>query len=958
MNSNQALVASYEESKRIIKEAQENKKLVLFVGAGASISSGMPSWSEAISKIKTHLGIQQEDFLKIPQYYYNERGKKEYTALMRKIFKYGKPLSTSLIHKKIMQFNASTIITTNYDHLIEQAAEENAEVRQVISCDNDIPYKTANKELIKMHGDFEHDNFVLKEDDYLHYSSNFKLIENYIKSIIGSKVILFLGYSFNDPDVKQIFSWIKDILQKDFQRAYLINVDDEYDKNKEDYYKNLGVNVIFAKAWLSSVDKRSEEELEKMGPGNILNDTIDKILVSQRLTPTDSIYEELKDFYGLNYVYKRYISSAFRHQGIGINLNDYLYAIRVPNAEKTLLNIFEPDKEDNHIKKLRDIISHSAINGYVVNGKTNKLSSQNKKTAEWIKELFAFNFDKLRKIRKENDNFLDENHPEMYLIQASISYYLEDYVTGINYLKKASKYFYHSQLYVYYFISELNKKYLSQFIPNSGEQFNQTQNKIFKQLKDESNSINLDQTLRSLPNVGDDQFLNDILHFTVSYSLFQDLYGKSVQSQKEANTIYAMYNGIPAYEQLQRDVEDFLNYELENYLLLDKYQQNVSIYRMYIRSKFISISSPNKENELLFGIPLKERNIHSTYLNRFDMYLILRYTTSVRTLFNDYSVKRFEVDKEGLAYLETISDNILKTRKHKNLISLIRNYWNFIALCGHIQLTQSLVDKVLKSLDDGINYQDFMRYQHIIADFINNARQQNLLDQRITYLKGILDRALRSMISRGYEDYERLIKVLGGSIKELGKEYSNTTTIKGLMNKQLNTTLIDLYSVSSSNIKNRIKTFYKRAKFNSIPENFDLYCNLTENQIILPKEEIEKDIIAYLKENDQSKEETKIVPNSLVRSLVNLYLNDKVVDKKHIKETIDKYASEEDKWLIAPHNFNYKKFNINWLRNYNLPLLRKISSEVGEKVKQQFIKNYQQGNLDKELMNIYFDFFA
>ena len=48
MNSNQALVASYEESKRIIKEAQENNKLVLFVGAGASISSGMPSWSEAI----------------------------------------------------------------------------------------------------------------------------------------------------------------------------------------------------------------------------------------------------------------------------------------------------------------------------------------------------------------------------------------------------------------------------------------------------------------------------------------------------------------------------------------------------------------------------------------------------------------------------------------------------------------------------------------------------------------------------------------------------------------------------------------------------------------------------------------------------------------------------------------------------------------------------------------------
>lgn len=177
----------------------------------------MPSWAEAINEIKAHLGIHQGDFLKIPQYYYNERGKKEYTALMRKIFKYGKPLSTSTIHKKIMQFNVSTIITTNYDHLIEQAAEENAEIRQVISCDSDIPYKTANKELIKMHGDFEHDNFVLKEDDYLHYSSNFKLIENYIKSIIGSKVILFLGYSFSDPDVKQIFLGLNIYFKKIFK---------------------------------------------------------------------------------------------------------------------------------------------------------------------------------------------------------------------------------------------------------------------------------------------------------------------------------------------------------------------------------------------------------------------------------------------------------------------------------------------------------------------------------------------------------------------------------------------------------------------------------------------------------------------------------------------------------------------------------------------------------------------
>ena len=194
----------YKESKRIINDAKENGQLVLFVGAGASVDSGMPLWSKAIEKIaeKMPLTDKQNDPLKIPQYYFNTRGKKEYTQLMRDIFRYGDNLIPTELHKKILQFETATIITTNYDHLIERAAEANGEFMRVISKDIDMPYRKARRELIKMHGDFENDNFVLKEDDYLNYSHNFKLIETYIKSIIGSKVVLFMGYSLNDPDVK------------------------------------------------------------------------------------------------------------------------------------------------------------------------------------------------------------------------------------------------------------------------------------------------------------------------------------------------------------------------------------------------------------------------------------------------------------------------------------------------------------------------------------------------------------------------------------------------------------------------------------------------------------------------------------------------------------------------------------------------------------------------------------
>ena len=49
----------------------------------------MPSWSEAITDIAKKLGISEDDldYMKIPQFYYNARGKKEYVELMRHIFR-------------------------------------------------------------------------------------------------------------------------------------------------------------------------------------------------------------------------------------------------------------------------------------------------------------------------------------------------------------------------------------------------------------------------------------------------------------------------------------------------------------------------------------------------------------------------------------------------------------------------------------------------------------------------------------------------------------------------------------------------------------------------------------------------------------------------------------------------------------------------------------------------------
>ena len=55
MSEVQYIDGVYDEERRLIQEAARQNRLVLFVGAGASIPSGMPSWRNAVGEIKKRL---------------------------------------------------------------------------------------------------------------------------------------------------------------------------------------------------------------------------------------------------------------------------------------------------------------------------------------------------------------------------------------------------------------------------------------------------------------------------------------------------------------------------------------------------------------------------------------------------------------------------------------------------------------------------------------------------------------------------------------------------------------------------------------------------------------------------------------------------------------------------------------------------------------------------------------
>lgn len=197
----------------VIQEAKESGNLAIFVGAGFSVSENSKkykSWNGVTKKLIKELNCDKNlDNLKIAELYKLQFGKAKLKQVVLQSFP-KTPDVAGTLHKELVNLNPHYIITTNWDKLIDDAIEKTTNIYDIIVNDNELVKSVNNSKYIKMHGDFEHDNFVYAESDYLNYSQNFPLIENFLKSIFSTHVIVLLGYSFNDMDLKQIVSWVKD----------------------------------------------------------------------------------------------------------------------------------------------------------------------------------------------------------------------------------------------------------------------------------------------------------------------------------------------------------------------------------------------------------------------------------------------------------------------------------------------------------------------------------------------------------------------------------------------------------------------------------------------------------------------------------------------------------------------------------------------------------------------------
>ncbi|MCD7839311.1 MAG: SIR2 family protein [Erysipelotrichaceae bacterium] len=214
-----------------IHEKLKNEKLVIFVGAGVSKNSHVPTWGQIVRVYAQKLHytkdiLSTDDYLKIPQYYYSydkSNNHQDYYAILHDAF--SQDFQPNILNDLIISFHAQHIITTNYDHLLDHYDYE------VIKDDRDLLKASSSHYLIKMHGDIDNlQQIIFKEDDYLSYSQTHALMELFIKSLLIDHTFLFVGYSLNDYNLKTFLNWIdylgrQNNVKEHMHRHYLITTD-------------------------------------------------------------------------------------------------------------------------------------------------------------------------------------------------------------------------------------------------------------------------------------------------------------------------------------------------------------------------------------------------------------------------------------------------------------------------------------------------------------------------------------------------------------------------------------------------------------------------------------------------------------------------------------------------------------------------------------------------------------
>ncbi len=240
-------MASIDEFVREYVRAVSEGYAGVFAGAGLSRGSGYTNWKELVRPLAEEIGLDVEkehDLVAIAQYYRNERGTR--SSINQKILnEFTKDTIRNENIEILTRLPVRTYWTTNYDELLENTLKDNNRKADVKTTQESLAHHIYDRDAVvyKMHGDVRcPTNAVLTKDDYEVYASERPLFRTALQGDLISKTFLFIGFSFEDPNLDYVLSQIRVLLGESVRDHYCFFEcvkQNEGDSEQEYLYKKL-----------------------------------------------------------------------------------------------------------------------------------------------------------------------------------------------------------------------------------------------------------------------------------------------------------------------------------------------------------------------------------------------------------------------------------------------------------------------------------------------------------------------------------------------------------------------------------------------------------------------------------------------------------------------------------------------------------------------------------------------
>ena len=854
--------------------ANNDNSLAIFIGAGISKSSEtksfkLPSWNDLIEDLKKELSEELEsDYLKIAQLYYLAFGEYTYYKKLNQYFPdYIKP---SGIHKLIFEINPHIIITTNWDNILERAIEENAYIFDLICSDTDLVKSSVQNKLIKMHGDFKNHNIVFKEDDFINYQYNFPLIENYVKSILSTHTVLFIGYSYNDINLKQILKWIQN--HSDVRPPmYLAKFSDNRTQSK--YLENHGITTLVLSEKDDNINQFNEcynkmftflNRIKKHDEPNIVkskNETIEFVLNKLKvLNDLDGILLDQiqKTLSNCGFIFDKDSKPIleFYNQVLTGDLNKSKRSI-YQQFVKILKGIDEGEKPNSDTIKIFEILHKARIKGIVIS--QDEITRQ---AVEYIPFLgylqqndkdssnthLNFNFSDLIKSTNEVNEIFELAFKFEQLEKQEEAYRLLE--EGISICLKQRN-------YTVLFIAMFNRNVLLRYLKYS---FNVDRAKYENieeyNLKDRYFNLPKDLQLALEPIYN---FIDMSFIYIYAYSIAEELKKKEDSKRIIEHGGFVFNSDIYKYSSKH---ENLVLFVLRNKIMIETFEEYRSINKQFVQIAIIR--------------QIQSANIS---LNRIELFSCIKYIDykELKLLLDDYY--NYESEKKGTFQLSEEDENWLINIVFENIVNQFLN--------SHIPFNkfELYIENILFILSLTKHQSDaIQKVLILISKIISEGNNTLGIFQSINLFLGIQYNLYKTEI-----DENVLLKLIENLINRLIYKKFNGYEYFALTSNELSY-LYDYAKKRKAIVKNKIlidKLIYEVKEY-SVSNKIEISQSLLLNLFDISDNQIKEDIKAFILSIDSTEE-----PELYKRIVFELTLV--IYDFKTLEESV---VTDLEKYLI------------------------------------------------------------